>query len=1064
MKNKKHFKKRYFSLFCAILFIPFVLQAQNLQVRGRVVDSQNLPLIGVNVIEKGTTKGTITDQNGDFVLNVPTETVLVFSYIGFVDKEIVWNGTSYLNIVLQEDVELLDEVVVIGYGSRKRADITGSIAVVDTKQLQSVKSTSAAQALQGLASGVNVTLSGVPGNAPRINIRGLTSFGNNDPLVIVDGIEQNLNNISASDIESIQVLKDAGSASIYGVRGANGVILITTNKGGGDKGKPVMTYDGSYGIQFPLQGNVWNILNTEDYAKVYNIAFPNNERFKNGIPDYMYRGPGGDGVAFEGDPAIDLSNYYYESPNRGNNYLIQKVNKEGTDWFHELFKSAPTTNHTLSLSGGGAHSKYLFSLGYLDQRGTLIKTVNKRYTVRINSEYNLGKYVKVGENLSFIHKYRQGFSENTQFGGITETIKMQPIIPVKDVMGNWGGSYAGPDMGDSRNPVAEQYRNADEDKNVPLNYYFTGNIFAEVNFLKNFTARSSLGYNIDYNFNQSFDQPNIEASQGNGSEYKLSVSSGLGSVMTFTNTLNYQNVFSKHKLDILMGSEAIKDVSRSVSGSREDFFTDNIYYLVLGSGAKSINNSSSINDTRLFSLFGRLDYSFDNKYLTSMTVRRDGSSKFGSGRKYGVFPSFSAAWRLSEESLLKDISWIDDLKIRGSYGILGSQNNVSAANAFTLYGIQTGDGNASYYDIIGTGTSEVQGFRPSRLGNNNTGWEENVISNIGFDATVLNNRLSFSIEYYNKSINGLLFEEPLPAVIIAGSSAPTVNIGDIQNSGIDLSVEYRGDVNKLKYSLRTDFTSYKNKIVDIPSPGYFETASVQNVGNIVRNEIGHPIGSFYGYRILDIFGSDEEVASAPTQDAAAPGRFRFKDLNGDEKITPDDREYIGNPHPDFTAGFHVGLQYKNFDLSAFFYASIGHDIANLTKLYTHFMSYYSNTNKSNDLLNAWTPENKNTSIPKIETSTTFSSSSSISDFFIEDGSFLKMKNLQLGYTFESIFLDKLNISSLRIYTQLANVFTLTKYSGLDPELIGGSSSYFGRDYGSYPNNELSVNFGVSLKF
>lgn len=784
MKNKTHFNERSFSLLLFIaLFLPFAMQAQSLQVKGKVVDTDAQPLIGVNVIEKETTNGTITDFDGDFSLRVSSGATLVFSYIGFAEMEVVWDGTSDLHIVLEEDVASLDELVVIGYGSRRKADLTGSIAVVDTKQLQSVKSTSAAQALQGLASGVNVTLSGVPGNAPRINIRGLTSLGNNDPLVIVDGIEQNLNNISASDIESIQVLKDAGSASIYGVRGANGVILITTNKGRGNQGRPVMSYEGSFGMQFPLQGNVWNILDSENYAKVYNIAFPNNSRFVNGLPDYMYRGPGGDGVAFEGDPAVDPSNYVYESPNRGNNYLIQKVNKEGTDWFHELFKRAPMTSHNLSLSGGGAKSKYLFSLGYLDHRGTIVETVNKRYTVRINSEYNIGKHIKVGENLSFIHRYRQGFSENTQFGGITETIKMQPIIPVRDIMGNWGGSFAGPDMGDSRNPVAEQHRSSDKDRNVPLNYYLTGNVFGEVNFLKNFIFRSSLGYNMNYNYNQSFSQPAIEASQGNGSEYRLSISSGLGSIMTFTNTVNYNNAFGKHSLDLLAGTEAIQNVARSVTGSREDFFTDNKYYLVLETGARNINNGSSISDERLFSLFGRIDYTFDNKYLTSFTLRRDGSSRFGPENRYGVFPSFSAAWRISEESFLRDVSWLDDLKIRGSYGILGSQNNVSAANAFTLYGIQTGEQNASYYDIAGTGTSEVQGFRPSRIGNVNTGWEENVVGNIGFDATVLNNSLSFSAEYYKKSINGLLFSEPLPGVILAGTSAPTVNIGDIQNMG-----------------------------------------------------------------------------------------------------------------------------------------------------------------------------------------------------------------------------------------------------------------------------------------
>lgn len=1024
---------------------------QQVSIRGKVTDEWGDALPGVSIIIVGTTRGVNTDSDGNYSIDTNPTDKLKFSYIGTESQIIDVGNRRIIDVVMVESIAAIDEVVVVGYGTKRKADLTGSISVVDTKHLKAVKATSAAQALQGMASGVNVILSSVPGKAPRINIRGFTSFGSNDPLVIVDGIEQTLNNISASDIETIQVLKDAGSSSIYGVRGANGVILITTKKGDSRQGKPVVSYNGNVGVTFPLQGNVWNIMNTPDYLKMYNVAYPGNPYFSDGrMPDYMYGGAAA-GYAFKGDPAVDPSHYVLESPNIGNNYVIQEFNKEGTDWFHELFKRSLSTDHNLQVSGGNDHAKYLFSLGYLDYSGTLIKTIDKRYTVRINTEYKLGKHIKVGENLNFIHRYGYVFSENTQFGGITETIKLRPYVPTHDIMGNFGGAFGMPSGGDGRNPVAEITRAYDMDLNSPLNYTLLGNVFTDVNFLKNFTFRTSLGYNIGYSFTNTFNQPQIEATQGNGNPHSLSVSSGLRSYMTFTNTLNYNNEFGKHHVDVLVGSEAIKNIYRSVSGSRTNYFTTNKYYLVLGTGALNISNSSSIEDDRIFSLFGRIDYSFDHKYLASVTVRRDGSSRFGPDSRYGVFPSYSAAWRISEEGFMKDISWLNDLKIRASYGILGSQNNVGRSNAFTLYGIQAGE-ISSYYDIAGSGTSLVQGFRPASIGNSSTGWEQNIVTNVGFDLTVLNS-LSISAEYYKKSISGLLFTEPLPSVIGAGVTAPTVNIGDVQNVGIDLSVEYRGKVNELNYSLRTDFTHYKNKIVSLPSPGY-------NDSNPVRNQIGHPMYSFFGYKIIGLFNSDDEVSAAPTQDGAAPGRFRFQDSNNDGKISPDDRVHFGSPHPDFTAGLNLSAQYKNFDLSAFFYASVGNEVMNWTKLYTHFMSFYPNTNKSNDLLNAWTPQNTNTKIPIVETSQNFSNSANYNTtFFLEDASYLKLKNLQLGYTFNKNITEKVNVSNLRLFVQMANLFTLTKYSGLDPEIYGLTI-----DYGSFPNNEFSIIFGVALNF
>ncbi len=1047
--------------FCILLFCFCTATfGQNATlVRGTVYDAGNeSPLPGVNIVVKGSQQGTTTDTNGEFSINVPSGASLMFSFIGYVTQEVPVGSRSALTVRLVTDTQALSEIVVTGYSSQRKQDITGSVAIVNVKELQSVPSRSAEQALQGMASGVNVTKSGVPGAKSKILIRGVTNFGNTDPLVIVDGIQQDLNNISSQDIESIQVLKDAGAAAIYGVRGANGVILVTTKKG--RTGTPVVSYQATYGIVQPLQGNPFNLANSSEYMQIYNTAFPGNDRFTKGMPDYMYRGPVGAGVAFEGDPRINPSLYFYQSPNRGQNYIIQKVNKEGTDWFHELFKKASSTEHNLNISGGTEKSKYLFSLGYLNQQGTLINTRLKRYSARINTEFNLAKNIRVGENLNILYRENPGFSENSDFGGITEVIKLPPIIPVKDIAGNWGGTFGGPSLGDGQNPVAVQYRNIDKD--VINNWQIMGNVYAELDILKNFTARTSLGYNVYNAFVQDFSTPQIENVQGNNNENSLGVSASYSNMMTFTNTLKYKNTFGDHNLSVLVGSEAIENVSRGVSASRQNFFSEDFNFLILNNGTLSIANSSSMGRSSLFSLFSRLDYSFRDKYLLGATIRRDGSSVFGPDKRYGVFPSVSLAWRISGENFMKDIPWLYDMKLRGSWGVLGSQNNVSSVNAFSLYGSGM---TTTYYDLNGTGNSIVQGFAVNRIGNPATGWEENVVSNFGADVSMFNNNLEVSVEYYKKRIKGLLFTEPLPSVIIGGATAPSVNIGNIQNTGLDASARYRGKIgNEFNYGVGLNITTYNNKVADIPNPGYFFSGSHQGVGAMVKNEEGHPVSSFFGYKVIGLFNSQQEVDNAPTQSSAAPGRFRYMDVDGNGKIDANDRTHLGDPNPDFTYGINLNASYKRFDLSAFLYGSQGNEIFNLTKSYTHFMGFYPTTNVSRDLLNAWRPDNTNTNIPIVESQGTFSSTQVPNSFYVENGSFLKLRSIALGYTVNPSVLQKIRVSNLRVYAQIENLFTLTKYSGLDPELIGGGTSALGIDRGSYPNNERGFIFGLSVSF
>lgn len=727
----------------------------------------------------------------------------------------------------------------------------------------------------------------------------------------------------------------------------------------------------------------------------------------------------------------------------------------------QVFKPAPMQQHNLTVSGGTDKSNYLFALGYLDEKGTLIETYNKRYSARINTDFKIGKNIRIGENAYLYATKNNGFNNLLESNDINQCFRMMPIIPVYDIQGNFGGMFAGPDMGNAKNPVAQQKRTVNNRNN---DWLMTGNVYAEVDFLKHFTARTSFGGNIGNSYNVFFqfnEYNNLETLSGLND---LSESSGYSQYSIWTNTLNYANTFGKHKLAVLAGSEAILYSGRSVSGGSMNFFSTDFNYLLLGNGTQNITNGSSAYLSKLFSLFSRFDYSYNDKYLVGLTVRHDGSSVFGSDNRYGVFPSVSLGWRLSGESFMENVSWLNDLKIRGSYGVLGSQSNVGSTNAFTLFGSSSA---RSYYDITGTGNRAQQGFFQTQNGNPHTGWEKDIISNVGLDATILNKKIDLSVEYYKKSVSGLLFPQPLPATA-GGAAAPVINIGDIQNTGIDISTNYRGHIsNSLNFTIGANVTTYKNDIVKIPgSAGYFDIAGSRN-GNLVRNQQGHPVSSFFGYEVIGLFQSDADVAASPTQLDAAPGRFKYKDVSGpggkpDGKISPDDRTFIGNPNPKFTYGINLGLNYKNFDFSAVIYGSQGNQVLNLVKWYTYFMSGFRG-GRSNDLLNAWTPQNLTSTIPKVEDNGGFSTAGVPNSFYIEDGSFLKLRSVILGYKISPAVLDRYNIKGLRVYVQATNLLQITKYSGLDPELGGGSSS-FGIDRGNYPNNEKSFIFGLNVSF
>lgn len=1034
---------------------PVPPMAENQEISGKVTDEKGEGLPGVSVLVKGTQQGTVTGASGDFRLNIAgPESVLVFSFVGYMTQEITAGNVSDLQVMLQVDEKALEEVLVVGYGTQKKVDITGSVSAVDVRALKSIPTGSALQALQGQAAGVNVISSGVPGGNSTVFIRGITSFGSTGPLVLIDGVPGSINDLRSDEVESMQVLKDAGAAAIYGVRGANGVIVVTTKKG--KSGQPVVTYDAFYGQQFPLKKNPFNLLNSEDFARLTLIANPASNIFKNGMPDYLYAGPGVVGAVKEGDPGADPSKYVFDQSNTPSNYLIQSVNKQGTDWFREVFKRAPMTNHNLAISGGTAKSSYMVSLGYFDQTGTLLNTYLRRYSMRINTDFKVRNHLRVGQNIYGYYRQNNGLDNLAVGNSVSHIYRMMPIVPVYDIMGNFGGSFAGPELGSGENPVSRQKRTENNRNNT---WNLMGNVYAEADLLKDLTLRTSFGGTISSNYAVNFTFNSYNDAFFNNRENALSEGSGYGNSMIWTNTLRYGKKLGRHQLQVLLGTEALKSSGRSVSGSSNSLYATDFDYLVLGNGTKNFATGSSAYAEALFSTFGRLDYSFNEKYLLGVTVRRDGSSRFGSENRFGTFPSVSAGWRLSDEAFLKGVAWINDLKLKASYGILGSQNNINPENAYSLFGSTMTN---SYYDLAGSSTGLTQGFFQSRNGNPRTGWERNVVTNIGLDALLFNNRLEAGVEYYNKSIEGLLFPEPLPATA-GGAEPPTINIGDIRNRGVDISLLYRDRIGEsLRYNIGVNVTTYRNEVVHIPDPGYFESAGGGSIiGTLIRNQVGHPVSSFYGYEVIGLFSSDRDVAESPVQNEAAPGRFKYRDANGDGKISTDDRVFFGNPNPDFTYGLNAGLEFRQFDFSAVFYGSQGNDLLNHVRYFTDFFS--NPGGKSNVLLNAWTPENTNTKVPKVETVSSFSTSGVANSYYREDGSYLRLKSLLLGYQFTPEAIRKIGLSKLRVYLQAANLFTVTRYTGLDPE-ISGSSASFGADFGNYPGNQKSFLLGLNLAF
>lgn len=1085
-------KGRTLCLLLCCMISSLVVTAQTKHT-GKVIGSDDKqPVVGASVRIKGTNTGAVTDVNGEFNLSLSPGNVLVVSYLTYQTKEVTVQGDQYITISLEPANTTLNEVVVTGYQTQRKKDISGAVATVDVAAAKVIPTSSAESLLQGQAAGVTVVESGAPGMGSNVFIRGISNFGNSSPLYVVDGVQQgDMRDVNPNDIESISVLKDAGATAIYGVGGGNGVVVITTKKG--KQGKTRFTYDAFYGTQRPLGGNPYGVLSSDNFAKLLYQIQPANPLLNGGPKffDYGYQGPSAKGVANAGNPAVDPAKYVIDPNNSAIDYQIQKfVTGAGTDWFHELFKPAPMQSHTVSASGANEKNNYYFSLNYLNQQGTLIDTYFKRYQARINTNFSITNGIRIGENLSVYYtEAPQGGAgvgganipggNQSEGNAVSYSYRMQPEIPVYDIKGNYGGTWAGlTQLGNAVNPVATQNQ---QKQDFSRNWVIDGSTYGEVDFLKHFTAKTMIGVNVsNYFYNNTGDNP-YYSGEGHAIKNNFSTGAGYYSNYNWTNTLQYSQVFGKHSVKAFGGFEAKDALSRTMDAQVNSLFSLDPAYVSISNGdvASVIAHGGAGQEFSTLSFFGRLDYIYNDRYILGATIRRDGFSAFFPGRQWGTFPSVSLAWRMSQEDFLKGVSWLQDLKLRGSYGTSGFNQNVGGGNAYSSFAPNFG---GASYAINGAINSAIAGFYASQIGNKKTTWETDKTANVGIDASLFNH-LDVTAEWFKKTNTNLLDVIVLPATV-GGASAPVVNAAEIENTGLEFSLTYHGKIGSdVGFSAGANITSYKNTVTKIASASGYEDKNFQRQNDaLARAQVGHPLGSFYGYEVDGYWNTQAEIDAANANAAAKTGKagtvyqngnnsggeslgdFKYRDINGDGVITDADRTFIGNPNPKFTYGINLSANYKGFDIATVLYGSYGGKIYNYTKYWYDFGDTFAG-NKSNDLLfNSWTPSNPNAATPKAAAVGSFGTSGSVNSWYVENGSFLKMRSLTLGYTFGANMLKSVGVDKLHVYVQGVNLFTATKYKGLDPELQAVDSNGLGTDIGAYPNNEKRFIFGVNLSF
>lgn len=1058
-----------------------------------MLDDTGQPLPGVSIIERGTTNGATTDVDGKYTLNASgSSSILVFSFIGYKTREVTVGNQSEIGVTLEADVTSLQEVVVTGYTTENRRDVVAAVSTVKAKDLTVVPSGNVEQQLQGRVPGVTVITNGQPGTTSIIRVRGFGSFGNNSPLYIVDGLPFfNIDFLNPDDIDNTTVLKDAGSASIYGARAASGVVVITTKRGTKNSRKLNVAYDGMFGFTDPGKGQ--DMLGPDEFAQWTWNALRNTQRFTPGtptfnhpqfgtgqqpsIPDYLLVGNQG-GAAITGpvDLAAEETRYNVTDFNRPI-YQVIPSNRAGTDWYDEITRTAPIIRNSLSMSGAGQNSRYYIGLGMQEQDGILLYQKFSRYSLRVNTEFDILKNLRIGQNIQMT--YRQvrllqggggGIGVSDDENDILQAFRMPSIIPVYDAFGGYAGTRA-PGFNNPRNPVANLDRQKD---NRGFGAGVFGNLYLEFEPISNLVFRSSLGGSYGGSYFWSYFGRQYENSENNAA---VTYSEGAAQSLswTFTNTVNYKKTFAQdHNVGILLGQEALEEpTGRNISGTGLNPFSEDRDFVTLNTtqpGNTRTVGSNYNKGPRYYSLFSKIDYNFKSKYYASFVIRRDGASRFSEANRFAVFPAVSVGWRLSEESFMQSLGWMDDFKIRGGWGIMGNDRNVAPNNQYSLYA--TGVGASSYPINNGGG---VEGYYRSRIGNPQAQWEEAVTSNIGFDGTFFDGKLDVVFDIWKKETDKLIFQVPITVMNGINATAPDVNIGGMVNKGIDLQIITRGNITgDLAYELTLNGGILKNEITQI-APGITYLSGGNNEPEYrgirpIRNQIGQSISSFFGYKVEGLWQSQAEVTAANGSDGnaatefqagAAEGRFRYADLDGNGVINPDDRTFLGSPVPDFTGGMNFKITYKGFELQSYMFLQTGNEIFNVSKWFTDFYPSFAGAAISSRVRDSWTPENPNAETPIFENVSNFSTNTQASSFYIEDGSYFRMQNISVAYSVPAEALSRLKLEKVRFFAGLNNVFTITKYSGLDPSVGGDADTRFGIDLGNYPITR-SVTFGVNL--
>ena len=1070
MKKRLYFTK-VVMVFALLFGLGWTAMAQDRQIIGVVTDAKGQGMQGVSISIVGSKINTTTDASGKYSITAkkPADQIL-FAYVGFVSQRIVTGSKTAVSLTLVEDESQANEVVVTGYSSQRKKDITGAVTVINAKTLTSLPAASLTQMLQGRAAGVNVGNDNSPGGGTMVRIRGFGTINNNSPLYIIDGVptQGTLNQINPNDIESMQVLKDASAASIYGARAANGVVIITTKKG--KPGESAISFDFYTGTQSP--GKMLDLLNTRELGEyLYQAEIGAGKDPSLNSPSAQYKfGPKGEQTiadyiypnVFGALPA----NYTYTNniadPLLGKTaFNITKANKEGTDWQRTIFQPASISNYQLGATGGSKSGKYAISGNYFTQNGILQYTKYKRYSIRANTEFTRGKFT-FGENLTFSYDERQGIDNNNEGNPIMFAIRVHPIIPVFDITGGppaLGGTNTSPyngfagsrgvNLGNAPNPLARLYREKD---NITKGLHFFGNAFVELQVTKNIKARTSIGAEINQSTRSEYFHRDIEAAEPRNAN-SLNVINFSDRSLVWSNTLNYNKTFGDHTVNVLVGTEAVTTYSVGSVASRSGFAFDDIDYRYLDAGSASglSNSGGGATLSALFSQFGKVNYAYKSIYLADFTLRRDGSSRFSAANRYGIFPAFSVGVRMTELDFMKKLTFLDEFKIRAGWGKTGNQLIPNVYNAYTLY---ASDPSNNGYDINGTGSSIVGGFDNAQFGNPNGKWETTTSLNVGFDAITLKNKLEIVFDWYNRTTTDMLTQIAIPRTM-GTATIPYTNIGEMQNKGYDLSINYKDKVGNFRYQAGLNFSHYKNEVLKLnndPNATVFGFST--RLPAISATRQGLPIASYYGY-IVDGVLPDAAAASAAPKFGSytREGTFNFRDINGDGVITAADRTILGNPHPDFTYGFNLNVGYKNWDLTVFAQGSQGNSIFNYVRYWTDFNTFQGN--RSKDILyNSWKKSGDIAKLPRLNSGD--ATSQQISSYFIEDGSYMRIKNIQLTYTVPASILKRTGLSSLQLYIQGQNLFTFTKYTGLDPDInlrTSGNNNqdiHMGIDEGAYP--------------